>query len=131
MTSPDARTARPSPAKEPDAPVRRVTPPPEREVTVLRAAGIEKAYTRGVWPARRLVPVLRGVDLALAPGEVVGLVGENGSGKSTLMKILVGALARGRRHRDVQRAAGLLPAGTRTNGSPATSTSSCSAARTT
>ncbi|WP_406263775.1 ABC transporter ATP-binding protein [Streptomyces sp. NBC_00191] len=39
------------------------------------------------------MPVLRGVDLTLAPGEVVGLVGENGSGMSTLMKILVGALA--------------------------------------
>jgi ABC-type multidrug transport system ATPase subunit len=37
--------------------------------------------------------VLRGADVTLYPGEVVGLVGENGSGKSTLMKVLVGALA--------------------------------------
>ncbi|MDQ2813097.1 MAG: ABC transporter ATP-binding protein [Actinomycetota bacterium] len=62
-------------------------------VPLLAAAGIEKSYRRGVWPARRQRPVLRGVDLALFPAEVVGLVGENGSGKSTLMKILVGALA--------------------------------------
>ncbi|MFU8870275.1 ATP-binding cassette domain-containing protein, partial [Natronococcus sp.] len=38
--------------------------------------------------------MLRGADLRLRPGEIVGLVGENGSGKSTLMKILVGALDR-------------------------------------
>ena len=58
----------------------------------LEAVGVEKAYRRGFWPRRRHVPVLRGVDLVLQPGEVVGLVGENGSGKSTFMKILVGAL---------------------------------------
>ena len=60
---------------------------------VLRAAGITKSYRRGLWPRRRELAVLRGVDVELCTGEVVGLVGENGSGKSTLMKILVGALA--------------------------------------
>ena len=60
---------------------------------LLEAAGIEKSYRRGVWPARREHRVLRGASLALYPGEVAGLVGENGAGKSTLMKILVGALA--------------------------------------
>ena len=63
-------------------------PPP-----VLQASGIAKSYRRGIWPARRRTEVLRGADLTLYPGEVVGLVGENGSGKSTMMKILVGALA--------------------------------------
>ena len=36
------------------------------------------------------VTALRDVDLALWPGEVLGVVGDNGAGKSTLMKVLSG-----------------------------------------
>ncbi|HCQ67459.1 MAG TPA: ABC transporter ATP-binding protein [Rhodobacteraceae bacterium] len=34
--------------------------------------------------------VLRGIDLTIAPGEVVGLIGHSGAGKSTLARCLVG-----------------------------------------
>jgi ABC-type glutathione transport system ATPase component len=34
--------------------------------------------------------VLRGVDLAVAPGEIVGVIGETGSGKTTLARSVVG-----------------------------------------
>jgi D-xylose transport system ATP-binding protein len=34
------------------------------------------------------VPALNGIDIAIRPGECIGLCGENGAGKSTLMKVL-------------------------------------------
>ncbi|MEM7445181.1 MAG: sugar ABC transporter ATP-binding protein [Pseudomonadota bacterium] len=39
------------------------------------------------------VRALAGVDLTVAPGECVGLVGHNGAGKSTLMNVLAGVFA--------------------------------------
>jgi len=38
--------------------------------------------------------VLRGANLEIRPGELVGLVEENGSGKSVLMQVVVGLMAR-------------------------------------
>ena len=51
----------------------------------LKLAGVTKVYPG--------VVALQDVDLAIASGEVVGLIGENGAGKSTLMKVLGGTIA--------------------------------------
>jgi ABC-2 type transport system ATP-binding protein len=59
---------------------------------VLRVQGLVKSFHRGLPPRRRTIEVLKGADLEIRPGELVGLVGENGSGKSTLMQIVVGLL---------------------------------------
>jgi len=38
------------------------------------------------------VNILNGVDLVLAPGELVGIIGPNGAGKSTMLKALFGLI---------------------------------------
>ncbi len=54
--------------------------------SVLACRGLRKNYPSG----DRLLEVLRGVDLAVAPGESVSIRGESGSGKSTLLNLLAG-----------------------------------------
>lgn len=47
------------------------------------------------YPGRDRFDAVRGVDLRVAPGEVVGVVGETGAGKSTLARVLAGLVTAG------------------------------------
>jgi ABC-2 type transport system ATP-binding protein len=51
----------------------------------LELVGVEKSFGRS--------KVLRGLDLAVGRGEIVGLLGPNGSGKTTTLRLVAGALA--------------------------------------
>jgi ABC-2 type transport system ATP-binding protein len=52
----------------------------------ISAQGISKGFRTGVW--RPVKPVLRQVDLTVAPGSIFGVLGPNGAGKTTLISIL-------------------------------------------
>lgn len=51
---------------------------------IYEVHGLTKRYGR--------TAALNGVDFAVTPGKLVGLLGPNGSGKTTLMKISAGLL---------------------------------------
>jgi lipoprotein-releasing system ATP-binding protein len=53
---------------------------------LLRVRGLTKSYVSG----ERKIEVLRGLDLEVAEGEAVAIVGESGVGKSTLLHLLGG-----------------------------------------
>ena len=54
------------------------------ETTVLEISGLEKHF--------RGCEALCGVDMSIADGQIVGLLGPNASGKTTLLKTIAGLL---------------------------------------
>jgi len=59
-----------------------------KNIPLIKVEDIYKWYGK--------VQALKGINLEIYPGEIVGLIGDNGAGKSALIKILSGVLSKNR-----------------------------------
>ncbi len=57
---------------------------------IILLEGLAKTFSGG-WPWQRM-KALRGIDLRVREGEIIGYLGPNGAGKTTTLKLLVGLL---------------------------------------
>ncbi|PVE06170.1 hypothetical protein B472_13015 [Limnohabitans sp. Rim28] len=86
----------------------------DRPLNAIQARQIGKRYVLGASPYQRLWQLLsgresqqghfnalEGIDLDIAPGEAIGLIGQNGAGKSTLLQLLCGTLTPSHGHLQV------------------------------
>jgi ABC-type polysaccharide/polyol phosphate transport system ATPase subunit len=61
------------------------------DYTTLKTSLLNRMFRRGSG-AGHYVDVLNGIDLDVAPGTTLGIIGRNGSGKSTLLKVMAGII---------------------------------------
>ena len=93
---------------------------------LVEIRGLSKYYVRG----DQIIPVLVDIDLDVAAGDFVALMGPSGSGKSTLLNLIAGIdkpdggrdPRRGRRHRAAHRRRARRLARRRTSASSSSST---------
>lgn len=57
---------------------------PQASAPLMNAKKVFKSYHK----SKHIIPVLRGVDFSVQPGEFVAIVGQSGSGKTTLLHLL-------------------------------------------